>query len=325
LILKSSYAASAKPIELKFSAFVPTTHLHWVNVYAPFGKELEERTNGRVKVVFFSGETLGKAKDHYDMAVRGIADMVTFIHGYTPGRFPLAGVMELPIRVPSGEIGSRVFWELYEKYMKQEYSDVKVVWLTVSDAGQIQTTKKPVKTLQDLKGLRLRSPGPIPSAILKACDGSALTIPIPDLYDSLQKGMADGAFMNFSATTDFKLGDVLKHFTVVNGYAMTAGIAMNLKTWNNLPPEVQRIIDELAGLRLSLRHGTFWDKGARMTVDAANKTGAQIYELSPADKRLWMEKVEPVNEAWIADVEKKGLPGRKIFQDAVSLLEKYSK
>lgn len=144
---KSSFAASEKPIELRWSMWSSMQHTTTVEVFLPFAKELEEQTKGRVKVVFYPGETLGKAKDHYDLAVRGIADIAIFAHGYTPGRFPLAGVMELPLGVPSGKIGATIMWDLYEKYMKQEYADVKVLSLGGSEPGQIHMTKKSVKTL----------------------------------------------------------------------------------------------------------------------------------------------------------------------------------
>jgi TRAP-type transport system periplasmic protein len=230
----SSCAAPAKPIELKFSMWNSMQHTTAVEVFSPFAKELEQRTQGRVKITFYPGEALGKARDHYDMAVRGISDISVFIHGYTAGRFPLAGVIELPIGVPSGKIGSRILWELYEQYMKQEYTGVKILMVSASEPGQVHATKKTVKALGDMKGLRLRSSGPQQMALVRALGASPLTIPIPELYDALQKGMADGALLPFSAIKDFKLGEVIKHHTIANIFVMTSGLVMNLNTWNSL-------------------------------------------------------------------------------------------
>ena len=321
----SSCAAPAKPIELKFSMWNSMQHTTAVEVFSPFAKELEQRTQGRVKITFYPGEALGKARDHYDMAVRGISDISVFIHGYTAGRFPLAGVIELPIGVPSGKIGSRVLWELYEKYMKQEYSGVKILMVSASEPGQVHTTKKTVKALADMKGIRLRSSGPQQMALVRALGASPLTIPVPELYDALQKGMADGALLPFSAIKDFKLGEVIKHHTVANIFVMTSGLVMNLNTWNSLSPSDQKIMDELTGLRMAEQSGEAFDRYAAIAQEEAKKAGAEIYQLPPAEKKVWMEKAQPVNEAWIADMEKKGLPGKKVFQEAVSLLEKYSK
>jgi TRAP-type transport system periplasmic protein len=321
----SSFAQSTKPIELKFSTFLSMQHQCQVNVYAPFAKELEERSKGRVKVSFFPSEALGKAKDHYDLAVRGIADIAMFVPGYTPGRFPLSSVFELPINIPSGEMASRACWELFEKYFKQEYQGVKVLQLYVFDPNQINTTKKPVKTFADLKGLRLRASGPVPQAVLRAWGVSPLTIPVPDLYDSMQKGMADGAFLNFSGVEDFKLGDLFKYRTVAHPMSILGGIVMNPDSFNKLPADVQKIIDEITGLKISVKQGAVCDNTAKMGLEAARKAGVQIYDLPAAERAIWMEKVKPVNDAWIADTEKKGLPGKKVFEEAVSLVQKYSK
>jgi len=323
--LKPSYGAPAKPIELKFSMWNSLQHSMYVEVYAPLAKQLEERTQGRVKLIFYPGEALGRTKDHYDLAVRGIADIAPFIHGMTPGRFPLAGVMELPIGVPSGKIGSRVMWELYEKYMKQEYQGVKILQLKTNEPGQIQMGKKLVKSLADMKGLRLRSPGPQQTSLLRSWGVSPLQIQVTDLYDALQKGMADGALLPFSAIQDFKLFDVLKCHTVSNSYVMTAGLAMNLKTWNKLPPDVQKIFDELTGLKISEYGGAQNDRHSQLALEEIKRAGDQVYELPAAERKMWMDKAQPICGAWIADMEKKGLPGKKVYQEAVLLIEKYSK
>ena len=161
--------------------------------------------------------------------------------------------------------------------------------------------------------------------LVRALGGSPLTIPIPELYDALQKGMADGALLPFSAIKDFKLGEVVKHHTVANIFVMTSGLAMNLNAWNSLSPGDQKIMDELTGLRMAEKSGEAFDRYAATAQEEAKKGGADVYQLPASEKKVWMDKAKPVNETWVADVEKKGLPGNKLFQEAVSLLEKYSK
>lgn len=323
--LHVSYAATEKPIELKFSMWNSLQHSVYVEIYGPFAQELEKRTNGRVKVVFYPGETLGKTKDHFDLVAKGIADLAFFIQGATPGRFPLTSVMELPIGVPSSTVGSRALWELYQKYLTREYTSVKLLGLKVTEPGQIHMTKKQIKTVADLKGLRLRSPSPQQTAVLKALGASPLNISATELYDSLQKGMADGALLPFTAIKDFKLEDVLQRHTIANMYVMTSGFAMNLNTWKRLPPDVQKIIEELTGAKLVEKNGKQSDRNAQLGVMEAKKRGAVIYDLPPAEKRILFEKTNSLNEAWIAQMEKKGLPGRKVFDEALHLIEKYSR
>lgn len=324
-IEKPSYAQTAKPIELKLSHWMSPMHNLHVGVFTPFAKELEERTKGRVKITIYGGEALGKAKDHYDSAVNGITDIALFIQGYTAGRFPLTQVIELPIDVPSAKVGSRVIWELYEKYLEQEYPGVKLLTLWTHEPGHVHMSKKPVKTLEDIKGLRVRSPGPIQTALVRELGASPLTIPVPELYDALNRGMADGTVIGFSAVKDFKLFEVLKYHTISNLYVMTMGLAMNLKAWNSLPPDIQKIMEGLIGARLSEMAGNSFDKYDLLGKEEAKKAGAEIYTLPPEEKKRWEERVRPLNEKWVADMEAKGLPGRKIFEEARSLVVKYSK
>jgi TRAP-type transport system periplasmic protein len=316
-------AASDKPIELKFSTFIPSQHTTQVQIYEPWGKELEKRTNGRVKVVYYPGETLGKARDHHDMVVRGIADVAMVIPGYTPGRFPLTSVMELPIGIPSATVATQVFWDLYEKHLKKEYADVKVLQLVVGDPQQIHTTKKAIKTMSDLKGIRLRTNGPIPMAVVRSWSASPLNIAVPDLYDSLSKGMAEGAIMNWTGIEDFKITDLFKCHAIVNIPGFAAGIIMNLDTWNRLPSDIQKIIEELSGLQFGLKNAALAERLAQTSLNNAKSRADQIYDLSSLPEMA--EKAKPICDAWIADMEKKGLPGKQVFEETVSLVKKYSK
>jgi TRAP-type C4-dicarboxylate transport system substrate-binding protein len=320
---KSTYAQ--KPIELKLSHWMSPLHNLHVGVFIPFAKELEERTKGRVKITIYGGEALGKAKDQYDSAVNGITDIALFIQGYTAGRFPLTQVIELPIDVPSAKVGSRVIWELYGKYLKEEYPGVKLLTLWTHEPGHVHMSKKPVKTLEDIRGLRLRSPGPIQTALVRELGASPLTMPVPELYDALNRGMADGTVIGFSAVKDFKLYEVLKYHTIANLYVMTMGLAMNLKSWDSLPPDIKKIMEEFIGVPLSQMAGNSFDKYDALGKEEAKRVGAEIYTLSPEEKKRWEDRIRPLNEKWVADMEAKGLPGRKIFEEARQLVAKYSK
>jgi TRAP-type C4-dicarboxylate transport system substrate-binding protein len=323
--LRVDAADGVKPIELRFSTFLSLDHTSYVNGWLPFAQELERKSNGRVKITFYPSEALGKAKDHYNMAVTGIADLSMSILGYNPGRFPLAEVLELPIVWPSATIGSRVSWEIYEKYLKKEFSDVKLLAIATTDASHIMTCKKPVKSLADLNGLRLRTGSPRMVDMIRAWGGSPMNVPIFDTYDALQKGMLDGVFTNYSSLGDFKLQEQLNHYTDVGmGAAVITGI-MNLKAWNSLPPDIQKIVDELAGSRQSIRLGGIFDKSSKDALEAGVKRGGKVYTLSNADRAVIAAKNKPIIDAWIANLESKGLPGKKIYEDTIALVEKYSK
>jgi TRAP-type C4-dicarboxylate transport system substrate-binding protein len=320
----NAFAAAEKPIELKFAHFLPTTYFQHVEVFVPFAKEVEERTHGRVKVTIYPSEALCKAKDLYDCALQGVSELSFFIPSYTAGRFPLTSVMELPLGVPSAKVGTQIIGDLYDKYLKSEYSGVKMLSIWTIQPAQIFTTKKPINTLEDLSGLRIRSPGPLQTITLKEFGAAPISMPASDLYDALQRGMVDGMLTDFAAVKGFRFVEVVKYCTLSNFYTLPMGLAMNLKAWNSLPPDIQKVLEELSGRRFAEENAKSFDKNDLIGRDAA-KGRIEIHELSAEQKKLWAAKFKDVDNKWIADMDGKGLPGKKVYEDAVSLLKKYSK
>jgi len=322
---KTAYA-QAKPIELKLSHFMSPMHNLHVDVFVPFTKEVEEKSKGRLKITIFPGEALGKSRDHFDMVTTGVTDIAFVIPSYTAGRFPLSAVMEIPFLVPSAKVGSRAVWELSTKgYFTQEFQGAKMLSFWTTGPGQILMTKKLARTLDDIKGVRLRSPGPSQTALLRDLGISPLTIPIPELYDALQRGMADGAVAPLSAVVDFKLFEVVKNYTIANLYVTTMCLAMNPKAWASLPPDIQKIVEEAAGSRASANAGLSYDNYDAKGLEAGKKAQGQIYNL-PADERgRWMEKAKGQADKWVSDAEAKNLPGKKLYEEARALVQKYSK
>lgn len=320
-----SYAQTTKPIELKLSHGLSTMHNLHVNVFVPFAKELEQRTKGRAKITIYPSESLGKIKDQYDLVLQGVTDMAWFVPAYTTGRFPLTSVMELPMHVPSAKVGSRVIWELYDKYLKADYPGIKIITLCTDGPGQLHMVKKPVRTLEDIKGLRIRSSGVEQTALLRELGASPLTIPIADVYDALQKGMADGAVFDFSAIVDFKLHELMRYHTIANMYVLPFGMVMNQKVWDGLPADIQKAITEISGAHMSEVAGASFDKYDSLGREAAKRVKAEIITLSPQEQKRWDDRASPIIEKWIASVEAKGAPGKKIYEETRSLVDKYSK
>ena len=318
--------AQTKPIELKLSHFMSPMHNLHVDVFAPFAKEVEEKSKGRLKITIFPGEALGKSRDHFDMVTTGVTDIAFVIPSYTAGRFPLSAVMEIPFLVPFAKVGSRAVWELSTKgYFNQEFQGARMLSFWTTGPGQILMTKKLARTLDDIKGVRLRSPGPAQTALLRDLGISPLTIPIPELYDALQRGMADGAVAPLSAVVDFKLFEVVKNYTIANLYVTTMCLAMNPKAWASLPPDIQKIVEEAAGSRASANAGLSYDNYDAKGLEAGKKAQGQIYNL-PADERgRWMEKAKGQADKWISDGEAKKLPSRKVYEEARALVQQYSK
>ena len=149
-------AAQDKPIELKFSSWLAVVHGHHTGVMVPWAKMVEEKSGGRLKITIYPGSVLGKPADHYDMIKDGIADLGFTTPGYTPGRFPLITVTALPLGMfKSSRGGSLAVMSIFDKYFKNEFKDVKVLWFWVHPPGHFHLAKKQVKVLEDLQGLHL--------------------------------------------------------------------------------------------------------------------------------------------------------------------------
>ena len=145
--LNAAGTVSAETIELKFAQPFSPKHTMQTKVFEPWAEKINKMTNGKVTVRFFPGGALGKTPDHYDLAEKGIADIIYVLQDYTPGRFPMTSVFELPFMIPSAEKTSRAMWKTYEKFpaFQKEYEKVKVLALFCHDGGHFNSVKKPMR------------------------------------------------------------------------------------------------------------------------------------------------------------------------------------
>ena len=303
----------ADTIELKMSHFMPTKHIQHAKVMVPWAKKIEELSKGRMKVTIFPGGALGKPPHQYDNAVKGITDIAFGLQSYTPGRFPLTSSMRLPFMIKSGEQGARVLWRTYEKYLQNEYKDVKVLWLLMHPPGQIFTTKKQVKRLEDLKGLKIRTPGPIMSKVLKRLGAVPVTMPITQVYTALERKTVDGVAVPYETMRPFRFFEQCKFAAEANIYSMTFFEVMNKKKYESLPPDLKQIIDENSGLEWSIKAAVAYDRGDKPNRELFLEKGGQIYQLPPAERERWIKAAAPVRENWIQEMKGKGLPGPEVL------------
>jgi TRAP-type C4-dicarboxylate transport system substrate-binding protein len=322
--IASAVQAAEKVYRFTASGAFPPTEASNKYTLIPLMKEIEQATGGRVKITVHTGGALGKAQDHFDMAASGIVDIALSVQAYTAGRFPLSSVVELPFLAPSGECGARILWELYEKFpeVRAEYKDVKVLALLCYGSNQLLMGKKPVKTLADGKGLKIRGTGEVQGEMIRRIGAVPLSMAAPDLYESLDKGVIDGTFFAFGAARGFRFFEVTKHVTVGNFFVGPQFLVMNLKKWHSLPPDIQKTIDSLTGEKASLAGGRGYDAEDRLGLADFQKAKAEIYRLPADELAKWKAAFAPISEKWVSQMETKGLPGRKILEEARRIAEK---
>ena len=313
----------ADTANLTYSIFFPATHGQ-CKAGVSWAKEIEKRTNGKVKITVFPGGTLTKANQCYDGVVNGISDIGMSCFAYTRGRFPVMEVVDLPFGYPNGQVATHVVNEFSKKIRPKELDDVKVLYIHAHGPGLLHT-KKPVRRLEDLKGMKIRSTG-LSAKVVKALGGVPVAMPQGATYESLQKGVVEGTFGPMEVLKGWRQGEVIKDTTECYGVGYTTAmfVVMNLKKWNSLPKEIQKIMDEVSNEWVDV-HGKVWDmndsEGRKYTLSLGNK----IIPLSKEENIRWKKAVSPMMDNYIKTTEEKGLPGQKAVTTTENLIKKYSK
>jgi TRAP-type C4-dicarboxylate transport system substrate-binding protein len=242
---------------------------------------------------------------------------------------PLAEVITLPsLPFSTAEKGSEVLWKLYEKFpaIQKEFAEVKPLLLWTSDPYILITTKKQVKTLEDIKGLKIRATGGPPTEQIKALGAVPTLIPMPDNYQALDKGVIDGMGAPWEAIHGFRLYEVAKYYTIVPLSAVYFSLAMNKEKWNSLPKDIQDAIMSVSGLAGSRNFGkNAYDAAQQgvMEMAKAGKFEMHRYDMPPAELARWKKiGAEPLWEAWVKKMESKGHPeAKEVLNATLELLK----
>ncbi|QTA80097.1 C4-TRAP dicarboxylate transporter periplasmatic binding protein [Desulfonema limicola] len=319
----------AKTITLRFAHQNPDTGLSSTQCVDPWLRKVEEATKGQVKIQAFYGQTLAKGKDMWNATKTGITDIAWCFHGYWPGMTPLSDVISLPaLPFKSAEKGSEVLWKLYEQFpeIQNEYKDVKVLLFYTSEPYSLITIKKQVKTVEDMKGMKIRMSGGPSTDMVKALGGVPMLIPMPDNYISLQKGVIDGMGAPWEAIHVWRFYEVVDYYTEVPFPAVYFSIAMNKNKWNSLPKDIQDAIMSVGG-----EFGSkFWGKNFfdLMKAEGVKKIkeqgqGDHIYELTQEEREKWIEiGGRPVWEQWVKTMEAQGHKNaRQILETTIKLAQ----
>ena len=315
----------ARPIELSLNLIIPPKHLRNINVLQPWVKMIEERTQGKVKITPYYGAALAKPPQTFNSTVSCVADVSEGIAYATPGRFPLTETVMLPeLGLETSLSCSKALWHVYKKFpeLNKEYAGVKMLWLHVTPAVKLITRKKAVRSLDDLKGLKIRVSGATAVKMGKALGFTPVSMPMGDLYLGLEKGVIEGVALPVEILISRRLGEVSKYVTDIDLGHDTFFVVMNMGTWKKLPADVQRVFEELSGDWAVDFTGKAWDKfdqEARVKVKAK---GIEFISLSPAEDAKWKKLLSPIKDEYAAELDGKGLPGTKILRELQGLAGK---
>ncbi len=309
-LLFSTYA-SAEVIKLKFANYFPPTHMNSV-VMGQYCEELNKKLTGKVEVTQYTGGTLLTAPKVAAGVATGIADIGLSNCSYTRGRFPVMEIMELPLGFPSSWVATHVANDVYDKFKPKEWETYHVLMFSTSPPNVLQTLNKPVKTLDELKGMKIRGQGRL-GDIVKALGAVPLPIEMVDLYESLRRGVIDGTYAPLETLKGFKLGEVEKYVTASwkVGSVFAFYVAMNKSKWNSLPPDVQKVMTDFNKEFIG-RWAVEWNNIDIEGAEFFKKQGGQILSISNTEAARWVKASEPVIGDYKKDLIGKGYKASEI-------------
>jgi TRAP-type transport system periplasmic protein len=309
-------------ITLKYANFPPASTFPCVQMER-WAKEVEKRTNGKVKVQTFPGGTLLAAKNIFDGVIDGMADIGNFAMSYQPGRFPISEAIDLPVGFRNARAASMALYDLVEKYNAKEFEKVKILTMFTCPPADFMTSK-PVKSLKDLKGMELRVSGTGADVITKL-GGIPVAMPQSETPEAIQKGVVKGIVSSMEILKDFNFASYCPYATEANLFVVSFAVVMNKDKWNSLPADAKKIFDDLRKEQ-TLWTGTYVDDHVKEALAwSKEKYNHQIFNLPAAERAEIPKLLQPMMDDYVKRITALGLPGNQVLKDVLELKEKYEK
>ncbi|OSZ74967.1 TRAP transporter substrate-binding protein [Hydrogenophaga sp. IBVHS1] len=325
----SGSALAQQTITLRLHQFLPGQAPIPSRAIAPWAKKIETDSGGRIKVQIFNAMQLGGTPPQlFDQARDGVADITWTVLGYTPGRFNKAEVFELPFMSGSAEQSSRAFQEYVEKFAADEFKDVKLLAVHTHGPGLFHT-KTPVTGLESLRGMKIRGGSRVINNMLVKLGATPVGMPVPAVTDALSKGTIDGTTIPWEVTPSLKVTELVKNHTTFAGatglYTQTFAFSMNKGSYDKLPADLKKVIDDNSGIETAALFGRAMDEGDKMGREIAEKAKNNIVALDIAETQRWRRTAGAVETDWINEMKGKNIDGAKLVSEARALIAKYAK
>ncbi|OQY57757.1 MAG: C4-dicarboxylate ABC transporter substrate-binding protein [Desulfobacteraceae bacterium 4572_88] len=314
-------AVGAEPATLKYANFLPEATFG-AEQMEKWKAEVERRTHGDISVSTFPGGNLLGAMEIIDGVVSGKADIGCFTMSYFPERFVITNAVSLPLAIPSAEVGSLVLWDLFQKYKPEPFANVKVLTMFTTAPANIMSTK-PVRSVNDIQGMSLRSPGS-GGPILHSWGAEMKAMPISEAPEALKKNFVQGVFTSLDFMKDFNFAEYCHFVTMTNTVIYPLAVVMNLDRWNSLPKAVQNVLEDL-GAEHAAWAGMNWDQRVKDALEwSKEEYQVEVTDLAEAQKTKFNFLISPITSKWIKETKAKGLPAGAIVMDIRKLIRKHS-
>ena len=316
--------AQGQSINLKVANWFPADHRQNLMLES-WCRDLEKRTNGRVKVNYYPAGMLVPAVRAYHDTTLGVSDVGHHLLGYTETRFPLTSVLDLPLGYSDNMVPTRLANAFYAKFKPKEFDDVKILWFHAHAPAVVHTKNKPVNRLEDLRGLKIITYGVV-TKFMKSLGGTTVAMPAGEIYNALSRGDVDGVMTPYSTAYGFKYREIIGYTTEnrATAYSGVFVVAMNKKKWNSLPPDIQKIIDSMSYEYME-KYTAMWDEMEKNSKASLVKGGTKVISLSKEEEARWVERAKPVFDDYLYRMKLLGLPGEEALKFVRSYLELHGK
>ena len=318
-------------ITLKFHTFMAPQSQVWLDMHKPWMAKVEKESGGRIKFEGYPAMQLGGTPVQlYDQAKDGVVDIVWTLPGNTAGRFPRIEAFELPFMMSNAEATSKAYWEYVQTVAPDEFKDTQVLALHVHGPGVIHTVDKAVKSVDDMRGLKLRAPTRQVTKLVGSLGATPVGMPLPGIPDALSKGTINGCVIPWEVVPSVKVNELTKYhaeFDPAGGslYTTTFVMAMNKAKYNSLPPELKKVIDNNSGMATSAWLGKVQQGNDPNGRKSASDRGNTIFTVGAAEAQEFRRKSRLIEVEWTQDMDKRGHDGKKLLATARSLIEKHGK
>jgi TRAP-type C4-dicarboxylate transport system substrate-binding protein len=327
--LPRSPLAAAQETTLRLHHFLPAVSNVHRFFLQPWAQKVQSESGGRLRIQIFPAMQLGGAPPQlFDQARDGVADIVWTLPGNTPGRFPRVEVFELPfVSHKRAIVNCKAVQEFADKHLREEFREVHPICVWAHGEGLIHSRKE-VRAMDDLRGLKLRFPSRLNGEALRALGAAPVGMPVPQVPEAVSQGVIDGAVVPWEVVPSLRLHEMLKFHTEIPGsptlYTTTFILAMNRAKYEGLPAEVRRALDANSGMAAAEMAAKPWDEQGEQVEQMVRKRGNQIITITEEEKQRWIGATQPVVAGWLAQMRERGVDGGRLLEDARALIAKHS-
>lgn len=294
--------------KLKLSHYLPSVHGIHTDFIVPWTEQVSQCSGGEVEFeVFPAGTQLGNVARQQEQVVAGVVDIAHGLHGIPRGRFPRTSLIDMPFLTDDAGAATHALWQLLPNVLAEEYKGLKVLALHAHNGGLLHTSRKKVETMEDMKGLRLRTPSPAVSDMLSFLGATPQGLPPGEVYENLQRGVLDGTVFPWDPVKSFGLNEVLNYHLELGAYTVSFFFVMNERSYARLSPKARACIDQYSGDALIPKFGDWWDAWDKPGREQAIAAGHVITKLSDAERERWREALQPMINAYIQKVKSEGV------------------